>query len=62
MKYILLIYSDEHSWTESDREQCFAESTELSHELERSGQYLAASPLQSVTTATSVRVARASGW
>ena len=29
MKYMLLIYSDEHSWTESDREHCFAESTQL---------------------------------
>jgi hypothetical protein len=56
MKYLLLIYSDEQSWTETEREHCFAESTQLSHELERSGQYLAASPLQSVTTATSVRV------
>ena len=56
MKYMLLIYSDEHSWTESEREHCFVESTELTHELERCGQYLAASPLQSVTTATSVRV------
>ena len=56
MKYMLLIYSDEHSWTESEREHCFAESTQLTHELERSGNYLAAAPLQSVTTATSVRV------
>jgi hypothetical protein len=56
MKYMLLIYSDEHSWTESEREHCFAESTQLSHELERSGCYLAAAPLQSIATATSVRV------
>ncbi len=56
MKYMLLIYSDEHVWTESEREHCFAESTQLTHELERSRNYLAAAPLQSVSTATSVRV------
>jgi hypothetical protein len=56
MKYMLLIYSDERSWTETEREHCFAESTQLSHELDRSGHYLAAAPLQSITTATSVQV------
>jgi hypothetical protein len=56
MKYMLLVYSDEHSWTESEREHCLAESTQLTHELERSGHFLAAAPLQSITTATSVRV------
>jgi hypothetical protein len=56
MRYILLIYSDEGGWTEDEREHCFTESTELSHELARSGQYLAAAPLQPVAAATSVRV------
>jgi PhnB protein len=26
MKYMLLIYSDEKAWTESEREHCYAES------------------------------------
>jgi hypothetical protein len=56
MKYILLIYSDEKAWTEEDRAHCLAESTQLTHELNERGQYRGASPLQSVATATSVRV------
>jgi hypothetical protein len=56
MKYILLIYSDENAWTESDREQCYTESLQLTQELQANGQYLGASPLHSIATATSVRV------
>ena len=56
MKYMLLIYTDENAWTEGEREQCFAESTKLTHELHQQGKYLGASPLQPVATATSVRV------
>jgi hypothetical protein len=56
MKYMLLIYTDEAAWTESEREHCFAESTQLTHELHAKGQYLGASPLLPVGTATSVRV------
>ena len=56
MKYMLLIYADEQSWTEAERERCYGESTDLAHELNAKGQYIAASPLQPVSTATSVRV------
>jgi hypothetical protein len=56
MKYMLLIYSDENAWTESEREHCFAESTQLTHDLNKQGKYLGASPLLPVSTATSVRV------
>jgi hypothetical protein len=56
MKYIMLIYSDENAWTEREREHCYAESTQLTHELNVKGQFLGASPLHSVATATSVRV------
>ena len=56
MKYMLLIYTDENSYSDGERQQCYVESTELTHELNARGQYLAANPLQSVTTATSVRV------
>src|SRR5262245_3232527 len=56
MKYLLLIYSDEKAWTEDEREQCFKDSTKLSHELHEAGKYLAASPLQPVASATSVRI------
>ena len=56
MKYMLLIYGAEDAWTDTERQQCFVESTELSHELNSKGQYLGASPLQSVALATSVRI------
>ena len=56
MKYMLLIYSDENAWTESEREHCYAESIQLTHQLQAKGQYLGASPLHSVSMATSVRV------
>jgi len=56
MKYMLLIYADENAWTEAERNECYGESAQLAHELKAKGQYLAANPLQSVTTATSVQV------
>jgi hypothetical protein len=56
MKYMLLIYSDEKAWGEGEREKCCAESTQLCHELHARGQYLGASPLHPVASATSVRV------
>jgi hypothetical protein len=56
MKYMLLIYSNENDWTQSDREQCYTDSVQLTQELNANGQYLGASPLHSVATATSVRV------
>ena len=56
MKYMLLVYTDEKSWSEGEREQCMVESTKLTHELHKQGKYLGASPLHPVATATSVRV------
>lgn len=56
MKYMLLIYGDEKAWNDAERSNCYEESTALTHELNARGQYLGASPLQPVATATSVRV------
>jgi hypothetical protein len=56
MKYMLLIYSNENDWTQSEMEQCYQDSSQLTHELNANGQYLGASPLHSVAMATSVRV------
>ena len=56
MKYLLLIYTDEKVWTESDRARCVAESTQLIHDLQATKQYLGAAPLHPVAMATSVRV------
>jgi hypothetical protein len=56
MKYLLLIYVNEHALSESEREACYVESTQLAHEIKSSGQYLAAHPLHPTSMATSVRV------
>jgi hypothetical protein len=56
MKYMLLIYTDEKALTDDDRDKCYAESTQLIHELNAKGQYRLAAPLHPVATATSVRV------
>ena len=56
MKYMLLIYTAENSYSDGERQECYVESTELTHDLNARGQYVAANPLQSVSTATSVRV------
>ena len=56
MKYMLLIYVDEKSWTDAEMQKCYGDSTELAHQLHSKGQYVSASPLQPVATATSIRV------
>ena len=56
MKYMLLIYMDENAMNQSEREHCYVESAALTQELHSRGQFVAASPLQPVSTATSVRV------
>jgi hypothetical protein len=59
MKYMLLIYHDEHGWntiTEAERQQIYLEYRKLRGELESRGQFLSGSELQPITTATTVRV------
>lgn len=56
MKYLLLIYGDEHALNEIERKDCYTESTQLAHELKANGQYLSANPLHPTSTATCVRV------
>lgn len=56
MKYMLLVYSNETAWTEQEQANCYAESIQLTHQLQANGQYLSALPLQPVAAATSVRV------
>jgi hypothetical protein len=56
LRYMLLIYLDEQALSQTEREQCYRESTDLAHDLAAAGKYLAASPLQPSATATSVRV------
>ena len=56
MKYMLLIYLDEQALSEAERQECYAESTQLAQQIHSSGQYLAANPLHPTSMATSVRV------
>jgi len=56
MKYMLLVYLNEQAMNDTERQECYVESAQLCHDLEAKGQYLAASPLHPVATATSVRV------
>ena len=56
MKYMLLVYLDEDSLSEAEREHCYVESAGLARELSAQGKYLSAGPLHPTITATSVRV------
>lgn len=56
MKYMLLVYMDEQAMTDEERQHCYVESAQLTQDLNAKGQYVAAGPLHSVATATSVRM------
>ena len=59
MKYMLLCYDDDQAWERAGRDALHAamrEAVGLTHELHAKGQYVMASPLEPVSTATSVRV------
>ncbi len=56
MKYMLLVYLDEHVLSESERAACYKDSAQLTQDLYKTGQYVDASPLELTATATSVRV------
>ena len=56
MKYMMLVYLDEQAMSDAEREHCYVESAQLAQDLSASGNYLDASPLHPVATATSVRV------
>jgi hypothetical protein len=56
MKYMLLMYGAEGAWTDEERAACMAESLKVCDQLAAQRKYVDASPLQSVTTAATVRV------
>ncbi|WP_437193474.1 YciI family protein [Planctomicrobium sp. SH527] len=56
MKYMLLIYGKENAITEDERAACMEKSTQVCHDLNAQGKFVAASPLHPVSTATSVRL------
>ncbi len=55
MKYMLLIYSDEKSRSDSDHDG-YEETARLAQRLKSEGKFLAGDALQPVTTSTSVRI------
>ena len=56
MQYMLLVYQDENALNEAERNECYRESTALTHELSASGHYLAAAPLHPTSTASTLQV------
>jgi hypothetical protein len=56
MKYMVLLYSEEGSLNDQEREQCYLDSAEFANQLHAKGKYLLAAPLHPTSTATSVRV------
>lgn len=56
MKYMLLIYGTESSWTDDSRRECMLDSMKICDELREQGKLIDSAPLHSVSTATSVRV------
>ena len=56
MRYMLLVYSDEHALSDSEREHCYVESAQLARDLHANGTYISAGPLHPTATATSVRI------
>jgi hypothetical protein len=59
MKYLCLVYVEEkilHAMPQSERGALSDESMAYCDELQKNGQFVAASPLQPVETATTVRV------
>jgi hypothetical protein len=56
MKYMLLVYLNENVFSESERQQCYLDSAKLARDLHTRGNYIDASPLELVSSATSVRL------
>ena len=56
MQLFPLQHHNKMALSEPERETCYVESTQLAHEIQAKGQYLAANPLHPTAMATSVRV------
>ena len=56
MQYMLLIYLDENSQSQIEREHCYRDTAQFAQHLNTTGQYRLAAPLHPTATATSVRV------
>lgn len=55
MQYMMMIFLDENSLTEEQREQCYRDSAAFARDLAAQGKCAMAQPLYPTSTATSVR-------
>jgi hypothetical protein len=55
MQYMLLIYLDENSLTDTERAQCYEQSAAFARQLHGEGRFIATAPLHPTSTATSIR-------
>ena|SRR5215469_16167145 len=55
MQYMMLIYLEEQSLSESDRAKCYMDSAQFAQQLALNGKCSMAQPLHPTSTATSVR-------
>jgi len=53
---MLLVYLNEQTLSESERQECYVKSAQLAQDLHSSGQYLDAAPLHPTSTATSIQI------
>ena len=56
MRYMLLVYLNEQTLSENERQECYVKSARLAQDIHSSGKYLDAAPLHPISTATSIRV------
>ncbi|HXD87826.1 MAG TPA: YciI family protein [Urbifossiella sp.] len=56
MKYMMLMYGAEGSWTPEERQECMTQSLKVCDDLAARKKLLAVSPLEPVSTAATVRV------
>jgi len=56
MRYMMLVYLEERELDENERQACYDESVRLTKDLHARGQFIAASPLHPVATATTIRI------
>ena len=56
MQYMLLIYHNENELTQTERQDCYTEATQVAHDVSAAGQFLGAAPLHHTSTATSLRI------
>jgi hypothetical protein len=53
---MMLVYINENELSQAEREKCYGESIDLTHDLSSTGNFLDASPLHPTSMATCVRV------